>query len=181
MNTSNNKRRKNSQEKIEKVFIELLQKKDLNKINVTDIVKLANINRSTFYTNYLDIYDLADKLKEKMFHDYLSLYQEERKTHKHSYNYLPMFKDIKENQLFYKTLFKLNFDFSDYYDFHLEKEEMIKFYGNDKNMDYHMAFFKAGIDAIIKKWLDNGCSESPEEMVKILNDEYKEKTLKSDK
>lgn len=41
MNTPNNKRRKNSQNKIEKVFIELLQKKDLDKINVTDIVKLA--------------------------------------------------------------------------------------------------------------------------------------------
>lgn len=181
MNTPNNKRRKNSQNKIEKVFIELLQKKDLDKINVTDIVKLAQINRSTFYTNYLDIYDLADKVKEKMYNDYLNLYQEERKNGKHSYNYLPLFQDIKNNQIFYKTLFKLNFDFSDYYDNHLEKEEMIKFYGNDKNMDYHMVFFKAGITAIIKKWLDSGCMESPEEMVKILNDEYKRKNLQKEK
>lgn len=177
MNTYNNKRRRNSQNKIEKVFVELLQSKDLDKINVTDIVKLAKINRSTFYTNYLDIYDLADKVKEKMYNDYLELYPEESKNHNHSYNYLPLFKDIKENQLFYKTLFKLNFDFSDYYDNHLEKEEMIKFYGKYENMDYHITFFKAGITAIIKKWLDNGCVESPEKMIEILNDEYMGKNI----
>ncbi len=60
MNTPNNKRRKASQDKIEKVFIKLIQKYELNEISVSDICKLAEINRSTFYANYLDIYDLAD-------------------------------------------------------------------------------------------------------------------------
>ena len=36
MNTKNNKRRKESQEKIEKAFIELLQTNDLKKITVSD-------------------------------------------------------------------------------------------------------------------------------------------------
>lgn len=177
MNTANNKRKKKSQENIERVFVELLQKKELEKISVTDIVKLCKINRSTFYANYLNIYDLADKVKENMYNDYLELYKEESKSKKHSYNYLPMFQDIKNNQIFYKTLFKLNFDFSDYYDNHLEIEEALKFYGTAKNMEYHIEFFKAGMTAIIKKWLDNGCIETPEEMVKIINDEYKEKSL----
>ena len=63
MNTTNNKRKKDSQERIEKIFVELLQYKELNEVSVTDICKLANINRTTFYNNYLDIYDLADKIK----------------------------------------------------------------------------------------------------------------------
>lgn len=177
MNTRNNKKRKLSQDKIEKVFIKLIQKYEINEISVSDICKLAEINRSTFYANYLDIYDLADKVKEKMFHDFLELYQEEKVLKKHSYNYLPMFTDIKNNQIFYKTLFKLNFDFSQYYDKHLEYEESIKFLGTTKNIDYHIEFFTAGIIAIIKKWLYNGCKESPEEMVEILNLEYKGKSL----
>ena len=37
MNTPNNKRRKESIEKIEKVFLDLLQIKDLDKISVSDI------------------------------------------------------------------------------------------------------------------------------------------------
>lgn len=39
MNTPNNKRRKESQNKIEKIFIELLQTKELNQISVSDICK----------------------------------------------------------------------------------------------------------------------------------------------
>lgn len=177
MNTTNNKRKKESQQKIEKIFIELIQDKNINEIKVTDIVKLAKINRSTFYANYIDIYDLANKLKDRLYNDYLLFYKEENKNKKHSYNFLPMFKDIKNNQLFYKTLFKLNFDFRDYYKSDTEKDETIKYYGTTKNIDYHIEFFKAGLTAIIKKWLENGCMESPEEMVQILKDEYKAKNL----
>lgn len=79
MNTSNNQRKKESKRKIEKALIELLQTKELSEINVTELVKKAQINRSTFYVNYLDIYDLADQIKQKMFEDLLELYKKESK------------------------------------------------------------------------------------------------------
>lgn len=116
MNKPNNKKRKTSQEKIKSVFIQLIQKYEINEISVSDICKLASLNRSTFYANYLDIYDLADKIKEEMFNNVLELYKEEAIKGEHSYNYLKLFKHVKENQIYYKTLFKLNFDFNDYYD-----------------------------------------------------------------
>ena len=64
MNTPNNKRKRESQEKIQKVFIELIQTKEINEITVSDICKKAKLNRTTFYSNYIDIYDLADKIKK---------------------------------------------------------------------------------------------------------------------
>lgn len=179
MNKPNNKRKKESIEKIEKAFIELIQKKDINEINITDLVKKAKINRSTFYVNYIDIYDLADKLKEKMFQDILELYKEESIKKEHSYNYLKLFKHIKENQIYYRTLFKLNFDFMEYFDYTHEEEIAIKYYGTTKNVDYHIEFFKAGISAIIRKWLSNGCIESPEEINEIIKSEYKGKSLEN--
>lgn len=166
-------------EKIEKAFIEALQTKNLDEINVTDLVKEAHINRSTFYVNYLDIYDLADKVKEKMFHDLLELYKEESIKQEHSYNYLKLFTHIKENQIYYKTMFKLNFDFMNYYNNHLEEKDMLKYYGTTKYMEYHIEFFKAGMSAIIKKWLLNDCEETPEEMIEIINSEYKGKSLEN--
>ena len=48
MNVKNNKRRKESQEKIEKSFIELLQTRDLKEITVSDIIKSTGLNRTTF-------------------------------------------------------------------------------------------------------------------------------------
>ena len=66
MNKPNNKRKKESIERIEKVFLNLIQTKEINEITVTEICKEAKINRSTFYANYLDVYDLADKIVERM-------------------------------------------------------------------------------------------------------------------
>ena len=171
MNIKYNKRRKQSQEKIEKTFVSLIQTKEIEDISVTEICTLCNINRSTFYANYIDIYDLAEKITEKMIQDFFELYKEERTSQKHSYDFLKLFKHIKENQLFYKTYFKLNLDFSFKF-FPIDTIEAIRFNGSSKHLDYHVEFFKAGISAIIKKWLYNDCKESPEEIVNIIKTEY---------
>ena len=179
MNTPNNQRKRLSKEKIKKAFIEQIQKKELHQISVTDIVKNAHINRSTFYANYIDIYDLADKIKEEMFNNMLELYKEESISHKHSYNYLKLFRHIKDNQIYYKTLLKLNFDFCEHFNTELENAEALKYYGTTKNIDYHIEFFKSGFNGLLKKWLYNGCIESPEEINEVLNSEYTRKSLET--
>jgi len=171
MNISNNKKRKKSQEKIEKAFIELIQKREINEISVVEIIKLAQINRSTFYANYLDIYDLANKIRDKLEAEVNFLYQDEIVNYYNSNDYLKIFKHIKENQLFYKTYFKLNYDKS--YNVKQYDTSQAKEYFDDKFIDYHITFFKNGFNAIIKKWLDNGCLETPEEMESIIVSEYK--------
>ncbi len=177
MNTPNNKRKRESREKIEKVFVDFLQNKEINEISVTDICKKTNLNRSTFYANYLDIYDLADKIKERLEIEVDNLYKEERENSNNTNDFLKLFKNIKENQIFYRTYFKLNMDkntkISQYeYDIHLAK--MIY---DDKHIEYHIEFFMAGFNAIIKRWLFNGCIETPEEMNEIIISEYKNKNI----
>ncbi len=50
-----------TQELIKRTFAELMnEKKSLNKITVTELVKRADITRGTFYTHYDDIYDVAN-------------------------------------------------------------------------------------------------------------------------
>ena len=43
-------------------------------------------------------------------------------------------------------------------------------------IEYHMEFFKAGITQIIKIWLNGGCKESPEDMFEIIKSEYSGRT-----
>ena len=43
----------------------------------------------------------------------------------------------------------------------------------NQDLKYHIEFFRNGLNAIIKLWLSGGCQESPEEMARILQQEYK--------
>ena len=170
MNTPNNKRKRESQEKIEKTFLQLIQTKEIENISVSDICKISNLNRSTFYANYIDIYDLVEKVKNRMENEFANVFISDPNVGHNPASYLKMFKHIKENQIFYKTYFKLNFN-PNYSTSHIPDELASKFYSN-KYIDYHIEFFKAGFEAIIKKWLNNNCKESPEEMLEILTSEY---------
>ena len=176
MNTPNNKRRRESQEKIEKVFVQLLQTKEINEISISDICKLAKVNRSTFYANYIDIYDLVEKLHSRMINDFFNIYIDEVKSQKHSYDFLKLFKHIKNNQLFYKTYFNLGIDYMWDSTYNIN-DEMERWYGKNEYSEYHNAFFKAGKNAVIQKWLNNGCKESPEEIENIIKSEYKNKSI----
>lgn len=50
-------------------FYELRKNNPINKIKVTDICDCANINRSTFYEYFNDVYDLTSKLERLMIID----------------------------------------------------------------------------------------------------------------
>ena len=86
-----------------------------------------------------------------------------------------MFWHIKENQGFYRTYFKLGYD-EEYkiwqYDYNLAKKHF-----GDRFIEYHMEFFKSGLNRIIKIWLQNGCKETPEEMFEIIKSEYRGREL----
>ncbi len=169
MNIKNNKRRQNTRETIEKVFIELLQSKEISQISVSDICKTAGYNRSTFYANYMDVYDLADKIRDKLEAEVSELYGNDI-YYNCGLDYLKLFCHIRENQLFYTTYFKLGYDAKHEVDLGSISQNQVGF--PKENLDYHIEFHKAGLNAVIKKWLASGCIEPPEAMVKIIQDEY---------
>lgn len=169
MNTKNNKRRQATRESIERLFIELLQTKEITQITVSDICKITGYNRSTFYANYLDIYDLADTIREKLERDVNALYGEDTFNNIGN-DYLKLFRHIKDNQVFYNTYFKLGYDSKHTVDLGLLTQENMLF--PREHMQYHIEFHKAGLNTVIKLWLSSRCKESPETMVKIIQDEY---------
>ncbi len=168
MNTPNNKRRRESIEKIERVFIELLQSKELNQISVSEICKQAGLNRTTFYANYADVYALADSIREKLNAELAEVYADEIQKQYHSYDYLKLFRHIREHQLFYRTYFKLGYEHQIFIEDIKRGEEDFQ----SRFLEYHAEFFRAGLTQILKLWLQNGCIETPEEMNEILQSEY---------
>ncbi|MGT9231330.1 TetR/AcrR family transcriptional regulator, partial [Enterococcus faecalis] len=59
------RRIRKSQQAIRQAFIDLLHKQELEQITVQQISDLADVNRSTFYTHYIDKYDLLEQMEDE--------------------------------------------------------------------------------------------------------------------
>lgn len=171
MNTFNNKRRRETVKRIESVFLEELKTNELSRIKVSDICKNAQINRSTFYANFIDVYDLADKILARLKEEVSTLLKNDIDLQKSEEGFLNLLRHIKENQSLYSFYFKLGYDRKEDFsicDFSVES------YGFDKDLiKYHIVFFKNGFNAIINEWLKVGCKETPEQIRDIIFYEYR--------
>ena len=51
---------------IKNAFAELLSKKDISEITVTDIAEAADVNRKTFYNYYNSVYDIINEIENEL-------------------------------------------------------------------------------------------------------------------
>ena len=71
------RRTKYTKKIIKDTLIKLLSEKDIKKVTVSEICKLADVNRATFYRYYLDVYDLLDKIEEDFINELKQPYLED--------------------------------------------------------------------------------------------------------
>ncbi len=177
MNISNNIRFQSTEEKIEQALLRLLKKKKYDNIFVKDICIEAGINRSSFYSHYLDINDLMMKYEHKITKHISSLFS---KSDFGNEDFITFFKFVKDNRVFYSAFLKTNPTDTFMQDAflnpiykNLEKMSFEKKLNYTKEeMNYHVAFFGAGLKALCAIWLQKDCKESPEQIAEILKKEY---------
>lgn len=66
-----NLRTQRTESAIKEAFLRLRQTKPIEKISVTELSKLAGINKATFYLHYADIYTLSDEIEDGMIDEIL--------------------------------------------------------------------------------------------------------------
>lgn len=158
MNTTNC--RGEAAKRFERAFIELIQSKDISDISVSDICRLAGVSRTTFYVHYTDIYDLAEKARRSLETELEGQFSPEQGGS------LRLLQHIKDNQGFYRMYFRLSENGSrDAYTYDVDQTGC----GDEKRCGYRAVFFNAGFNAVVKKWIDSGCAESPEEILEVVN------------
>ena len=95
-----------SQKLIRDAVISLLgKKKDLNAITVTDVVKVANINRGTFYNHYNNITEVVNEIEDEL----MELLTDTLKQANQSDDYISTFinsvtQELKKNEEKYKLI-----------------------------------------------------------------------------
>ncbi|WP_052350441.1 TetR/AcrR family transcriptional regulator [Paenibacillus gorillae] len=88
---------------INKAFLELFYKKDLELITINEIADLADLNRATIYLHYNDKYDLLDKLIEGHLNKLISFCDTDGQTPLRS-EFLLIFEYIAEQFLFFSAM-----------------------------------------------------------------------------
>lgn len=98
-------KKEKTKEKISEAFWALYQKTDFHKMTVKDICKEANINRSTFYEYFSDIYDVLDFVENSIFPSSDSLPQFDAKKKCTVFDMEEHFLLLREKKRFLKILF----------------------------------------------------------------------------
>lgn len=176
----------NTAEKMDKEFLELLQKKELPFITVKEICQSAGVNRSTFYLHYETIGDLLEESLVYMQNIFLASFKgtksvlpdiescshEELMWIKPEY-LKPYLQFIKENQQLYRaamehpavfgsdTAYKRMFKYL--FDPILERFDVPA-----DERHYLMAFYLKGIAGIIEEWIKGGCEDDIEHITKVI-------------
>ncbi len=166
LNSSSRKTRK----LIKTTFAELIQeKKELCKITVTELVKRADITRSTFYTHYDDIYEVAKEYELETI-ELLTCDDKVLYTNQDILNYFDeIILCLKKNEEIYKMLLSSNETL--FFLESLREMGIQKIYSALKNI-YHnpyleldVCFFMDGVVAEFLKYFRNMSHYSLDELL----------------
>lgn len=166
---------------IKQAFWILMKEEGFQKITVTSIIKLANINRSTFYAHYLDKYDLLNQLEDELFEGIFLLVYENVPSIIHSKKRTPeVFSMYFESFLVYMKnngedfllLFSPNGDPFFSQRFHQAVNDFWNTYHLKLSPSlpnkYAQTAILGMITNLLSEWVASGFEESPKEFSKIV-------------
>ena len=176
MNIVGNTRWSSTEEVIEKAVFNLIKHRNYDGFTIKDICAEAGINRSTFYAHYTDINDLMIKIEGGLAKKMRDIW----KTDIYGQAlFIQFFTFIKEYKEFYKAFLRSHSPSFVAPDMLKRQKEQFRqisankgFRYSDAEIDYHLNYFGGGLKAICGRWIENNCRETPEQMAKIIHDEY---------
>lgn len=173
--------------KMDKAFLQLLEKKDFAYITVKELCEAAGVNRSTFYLHYETMGDLLaectqylnEQFLAHMKHDSASFIAKLRdcpldELYLVTPEYLtPYLSYIKENQRLFRTSLEnagtlhLNDSYAGLLR-HVIMPILDRYGVPEADRRYLVAFCINGLMAIITEWLKNDCTDSIEHIVAVM-------------
>ena len=173
---SPDRRTKKTKKAIFQAFSELLKEKELRKITVQEVVDKADISRVTFYKYYLDVYDLYDKIENELLTNIgLITLQLADKPSDEFFKELVTY--IYNNRVTFDMVFspnstnKLRDKLSHIIEGIFKKiySEKLGISIDSEDIAYICCYRSSGFLAVIQRWVQNGFSQSCENMVKQIS------------
>lgn len=158
-------------------FIELLERYPVAKLSVKKICETADINRSTFYAHYSDQYDLLNKIQQEVMEGLAGRILDISLT-KNSQTTIQVLTEILEYAKNNAVVFGALLSEDENSPFRASLMEIVeKKIGEEagrgdntsiRAMEYLKTFAVSGYISIIKRWLYDGCVDSPKDLAEIM-------------
>ena len=159
------------------VLMELLTQKSLHKVTVQEISDTADINRTTFYKHFLDVYDLYDKLEQDILIEWGMQVLKMQDLRSKDF-FITLVDYVDKNKNVFKMVFspnapsQLRTRFEKLLDGLLQKIESEK-KGTDMKdikLSYQTSYRSQGCIAVLSRWIDQGSDQPKEFVVKVLSE-----------
>lgn len=177
MNTRNNQRFRDMDKRLKSTLLELLKTSDFEKITVKKLCDAADVNRTTFYAHYVDIYEMMEQMEEHLNEELLSSYPSdslESNAIFPAWPFIPFLQHIKKYQYFYKIALQQRKKFPLTQGYEAMWNRIVKpkcqaaGITSETEMMYYFVYFQAGLTMVLKRWVDMGCVESENTMTKMI-------------
>ena len=154
-----------TKEAIETALLQLLEKKDLAKISISELVKRAGVSRAAFYRNY----ESKEAILESVFNrsvqnimKQLDNYDVKNDLH---LVWIHLFQEAKKEAKIIQLAL----------DYHLEKilvqsmqEFLEKYYGKNKGVSSYLhSFWSSAIVSVLLKWIKDGMKVPAEKIADL--------------
>lgn len=174
-------------EKMDRAFLELLEKKDSAYITVKEICEKAGVHRSTFYLHYETIGDLLEESKSYMNTQFLQCMRHDTQTFMEKLRtcsleelylitpeyLIPYLQYIREHGRLFRTAAEnaevLRLDDAYAQMFRHVFTPILERYGvPESEHSYLLTFYIGGIMAVVDQWLKQDCADPVEQVVALI-------------
>ena len=176
----NDRRSLKTRKAIKDAFIQLLGKKALQEITVTELAELSDVNRATFYNHYENVRDVLNDIEEDMLND-LKAIMNDQSILSYSDFYSSMMDYVAENIKICNLLFvadgtdNANLIFKTVSEYFIEscKNTWKKEYGVKEItpcLEYFAYYRVSGIMAIVANWIKTGMSMDLKDVKSLISE-----------
>ncbi len=172
--TTCNRNARRTRALVEGAFLELMKEKPYTKISVREITEKADINRSTFYLHYQDIYDLLDQVEagvtDSVAEAIRRIRREDYVPGKHPFH-VQVFQELMKHEEIFRILFSKNGDIDFIYKLATTMGDGLyagwsSYYGDKipKEMEMYVSYVAFGMIGMLLKNLQLNAEWPPEKM-----------------
>ena len=170
-------RKRYTQMVLKQSFLKLLKEKPVNRITVKEVCALAQLNRATFYAHYEDIYDLMEQVERQIRRELSETLREQGVRPENVFHrdlLIHFLRHIGKNRNFYRICLRHRVRFPLEEGFGQLGESVVKAQcrrrgvADEDAMLYYLTFYQAGFTSVLRKWVEDGCRETPEALCAIL-------------